>query len=72
MLTPHIGWQRLESRQRVVDMVADTLLICFIADEEIYGAGNPDCFAPDSLRRYIEGHPKHKKSPDAVVASDKL
>ena len=26
MLTPHIGWQRLESRQRVVDMVADNCL----------------------------------------------
>ena len=23
ILTPHIGWQRLESRQRVVDMVAE-------------------------------------------------
>eukprot|EP00629_Pelagomonadales_sp_RCC1024_P008319 CAMPEP_0119276868 /NCGR_PEP_ID=MMETSP1329-20130426/16119_1 /TAXON_ID=114041 /ORGANISM="Genus nov. species nov., Strain RCC1024" /LENGTH=689 /DNA_ID=CAMNT_0007277313 /DNA_START=153 /DNA_END=2219 /DNA_ORIENTATION=- len=55
----------------VVDMVADTLLICFIADEEIYGAGNPDCYAPDSLRAYVEGHPKHAKSPEAAVASDK-
>ena len=25
VLTPHIGWQRLESRQRVVDMVADNV-----------------------------------------------
>jgi len=25
ILTPHIGWQRIESRQRVVDMVADNI-----------------------------------------------
>lgn len=25
ILTPHIGWQRLEARQRVVDMCADNI-----------------------------------------------
>ena len=25
ILTPHIGWQRLESRQRVVDMMVDNI-----------------------------------------------
>jgi len=25
ILTPHIGWQRLESRQRVVDMCAENI-----------------------------------------------
>ena len=33
ILTPHIGWQRLEARQRVVDMCADN-----IAD---FAAGRP-------------------------------
>ena len=32
VLTPHIGWQRLESRQRVVDMVADNVA-AFLAGE---------------------------------------
>ena len=25
LLTPHIGWQRLETRQRVLEMVADNI-----------------------------------------------
>jgi choline transporter-like protein 2/4/5 len=37
----------------VVDMVADTLLVCFIADEEIYGAGSADCFATPRLRKHV-------------------
>ena len=37
MLTPHIGWQRLESRQRVVDMVADNC-VSFLKD----GSSNID------------------------------
>ena len=37
MLTPHIGWQRLESRQRVVDMVADNC-VSFLND----GSSNID------------------------------
>ena len=49
----------------VVDMVADTLLICFIADEEIYGEGDDNCFATPGLRGYIEGHPNHVKTPKA-------
>ena len=28
VLTPHIGWQRAESRQRVVDMVAENVATC--------------------------------------------
>ena len=49
----------------VVDMVADTLLICFIADEEIYGEGDDNCFATPGLRGYIEGHPNHVNTPKA-------
>ena len=58
----------------VVDMVADTLLICFIADEEIYGEGSGDCFATAGLRDYIETHPKHVKTPKAgdAASDDKL
>lgn len=55
----------------VVDMVADTILICFIADEEIYGANSGDCFATPTLRKYIERHPEHKEQPIGV-GSDKF
>ena len=27
LLTPHIGWQRLETRQRVVDAIAETIKV---------------------------------------------
>ena len=39
----------------VVDMVADTLLICFIADEEIYGAGSSDSYATPRLKAFVAG-----------------
>ena len=33
MLTPHVGWKRLETRQRLMDMVADNV--------DAYNAGAP-------------------------------
>ncbi len=33
MLTPHVGWKRLETRQRLMDMVADNV--------SAYNAGAP-------------------------------
>ena len=56
----------------VVDMVADTLLICFIADEEIYGRGSPECYAPEGLKKYIDGHKSSVSSPEMAIESEKL
>jgi glycerate dehydrogenase len=33
-MTPHIGWKRLETRQRLVDAVADNVK-CFLAGSPI-------------------------------------
>jgi len=53
----------------VVDMVADTLLICFIADEEIYGRGSGECFAPEGLKKYINSHQSDAANPDMIATS---
>ena len=53
----------------VVDMVADTLLICFIADEEIYGKNSAECFAPEGLRKYINSHQSDAANPDMIATS---
>ena len=53
----------------VVDMVADTLLICFIADEEIYGKNSAECFAPEGLRKYINSHQSDDANPDMIATS---
>ena len=33
-MTPHIGWQRQEARQRVLDLVADNIESFFSPDKE--------------------------------------
>ena len=50
-------------------MVADTLLICFIAYEEIYGKNSAECFAPEGLRKYINSHQSDAANPDMIATS---
>ena len=51
----------------VVDMVADTLLICFIADEEIY-APNSAGVARLGLRKYHQLAPERRREPAHAIA----
>ncbi|KAJ8614581.1 hypothetical protein CTAYLR_004955 [Chrysophaeum taylorii] len=38
----------------VLDVIADTILICFIADEELFGRDSDRCFATAGLKIYIK------------------
>ena len=55
LLVAVLAWAIADVFVGVVDMVADTLLICFIADEEIYGAGSSDSYATPRLKAFVAG-----------------
>jgi len=44
----------------VVDMVSDTVLVCFCADEEIFGLSSPESYATPGLRKFVSNSNKAK------------